>query len=49
MDKRELKFYEAPVCEVVEFDVEAQLLAGSPVENVDNSDDITGGNDDLFN
>ena len=30
MDKKELKFYEAPACEVVELEVEAQLLAGSP-------------------
>lgn len=30
MDKKVLKFYEAPACEVVEFNVEAQLLAGSP-------------------
>ena len=30
MDKKVLKFYEAPATEVVEFDVEAQLLAGSP-------------------
>ena len=30
MDKKELKFYEAPAYEVVELEVEAQLLAGSP-------------------
>ena len=30
MDKKELKFYEAPATEVVELNVEAQLLAGSP-------------------
>lgn len=29
MDKKELKFYEAPAAEVVELEVEAQLLAGS--------------------
>ena len=30
MDKKDLKFYEAPATEVVELNVEAQLLAGSP-------------------
>ena len=30
MDKKELKFYETPAAEVVELEVEAQLLAGSP-------------------
>ena len=30
MDKKDLKFYEAPAAEVVELEVEAQLLAGSP-------------------
>ena len=29
-DKTELKFYETPASEVVELEVEAQLLAGSP-------------------
>ena len=29
MDKKELKFYAAPVYEVVELEVEGQLLAGS--------------------
>ena len=29
MDKKDLKFYEAPATEVVELNVEAQLLAGS--------------------
>ena len=29
MDKKELKFYEAPASEVVELEVETQLLAGS--------------------
>jgi len=44
MDKKELKFYEAPACEVVELNVNAQLMAGSvqgggsediPSENID--------------
>ena len=30
MDKKELKLYEIPACEVVDLEVEAQLLAGSP-------------------
>lgn len=29
MDKKELKFYEAPATEVVELNVKGQLLAGS--------------------
>lgn len=45
MDKKELKFYEAPAAEVVELNVSVALLAGSTVQGVDNPDDITGGND----
>lgn len=30
MEKKELKWYEAPACEVVELNVNAQLMAGSP-------------------
>jgi len=35
MDKKELKFYDAPACEVVELKLENRLLAGSdnPKEN----------------
>jgi len=33
MNKKELKFYETPACEVVELEVESQLLAGSPSTN----------------
>jgi len=29
MDKKELKFYDAPACEVVELKASAALLAGS--------------------
>ena len=47
MDKKVLKMYETPEVEIVELEVEAQLLAGS-VEGVDDPNDITGGNDDLF-
>jgi len=45
MDKKELKFYETPACEVVELEIDAQLLAGSPIEGVDDPDDLNGGND----
>lgn len=30
MDKKELKFYEAPACEVVELKASVALMAGSP-------------------
>lgn len=36
MDKKELKFYDAPACEVVELNVVSSLLAGSG-----NADGIT--------
>ena len=29
MNKKELKFYEAPACDVVELNVKAKLMAGS--------------------
>lgn len=45
MDKKELKFYEAPAAEVVELNVSVALMAGS-VQGVDNPNDITGGNED---
>ena len=45
MEKKELKFYETPMAEVVELKANAALLAGSEVEGVDNPSDITGGND----
>ena len=48
MDKKDLKFYEAPACEVVSLKATAALLAGSSVEGVDDPDDITGGNGGLF-
>ena len=40
MEKKELKFYAAPACEVVELEVETQLLAGSPTGG--GSEDIPG-------
>ena len=45
MDKKELKFYEAPACEVVELNASVALLAGSNIEGVENQDDLNGGND----
>ena len=30
MDKKELKFYEAPACEVIELEASVNLMAGSP-------------------
>ena len=44
MDKKELKFYEAPACEVVELNASVALLAGSDIEGVDDPDDLNGGN-----
>ena len=38
MDKKELKFYEAPACEVVELNVVSSILAGSNTET--NADGI---------
>jgi len=42
MDKKVLKMYEAPEVEIVELEVEAQILAGSPTgggsEDVDDLD-----------
>ena len=43
MDKKELKFYEAPAAEVVELNVSFALMAGS-IEGLDDPNDITGGN-----
>ena len=45
MDKKELKFYEAPACEAVELNASIALLAGSDIEGVENQDDLNGGND----
>lgn len=35
MNKKDLKFYEAPACEVVEMELEGQLLAGSTQASTD--------------
>ena len=45
MDKKELKFYEAPATEVVELKLEGFLCASGGVEGVDDQNDITGGNE----
>jgi len=37
MDKKELKFYDAPACEVVELKASAALMQGSPT----NAEDVT--------
>ena len=43
MDKKELKFYEAPACEVVEFKSSIALMAGSPgQEDGDVQDEFEG-------
>ena len=46
MDKKELKFYEAPACEVVEMKVSVAIMAGSKIDGVDDNNDLNGGNDD---
>ena len=44
MDKKELKFYEAPACEVVELKSNVALLAGSTQGNSEDTpvEDNTG-------
>ena len=51
MDKKELKFYEAPACEVVELKMKRMVLVG--ISDVNPSDGESGGSsgddpDDLF-
>ena len=48
MDKKELKFYEAPACEVVELKLENRLLAGSvnSKENPFSDSTYEGGEDE---
>ena len=45
MDKKELKFYEAPACEVVELKSSVALLAGSAETNP--FDDSTGDTEEM--
>lgn len=44
MDKKQLKFYEVPACEVMELNLE-HFICASQIEGVENVDDLTGGND----
>jgi len=39
MDKKDLKWYESPVMEVVDVEVEGQLLAGSTKGNAEGIDE----------
>ena len=50
MEKKELKFYEAPMAEAVELKMVGFLCNSTDgqVEGVENKDDITGGNEGLF-
>lgn len=53
MDKKELKFYEAPACEVVELKMKRMVLVGISDVNPDPNNGETGGSsgddpDDLF-
>jgi hypothetical protein len=45
MDKKELKFYEAPACDVVELEASLALLAGSP--ETDPFDGSTGDTEEM--
>jgi len=45
MDKKDLKFYEAPTSEAVELKVEGYLCSASKIDGVEDTDDLTGGND----
>jgi hypothetical protein len=44
MEKKVLKMYEAPACEVVELKIKSSILAGSPAGG--GSEDIPGDNID---
>jgi len=44
MDKKELKWYEAPACDVVELKIVTPLLAGSKEDPDDVDDDPFSGN-----
>ena len=46
MEKKDLKFYEAPELEVLDMEIEGSLLDASKIDGVDNLDDLNGGNDD---
>ena len=42
MNKKDLKMYEAPACEVVELNVKANLMAGSPIQSETESTEEEG-------
>lgn len=46
MDKKELKLYETPACEVEELELEGMLCVS--VEGLEEEDDVTGGNKDFW-
>jgi hypothetical protein len=48
MEKKILKFYETPAVEIIEAELEGFLCASGDVEGVEDSDDITGGNKDMW-
>ena len=48
MNKKELKFYEAPAFEVVEVKMQGMLCVSGEMEGMENQDDVTGGNGGLF-
>ena len=48
MDKKELKFYEAPAAEVVDLELQGMLCVSGEVEGLEDKDDVTGGNGGLF-
>ena len=45
MNKKDLKFYEAPVLEVVELEANAVLLAGSTQSSAEDVSTETGGDE----
>lgn len=45
MDKKELKFYEAPAYEEVEMELQGVLCASGDIQGVDDQSDLNGGND----
>ena len=47
MDKKELKLYEAPTSEVMEVKLQG-ILCTSTVEGLDDPNDITGGNQGMW-
>ena len=45
MNKKDLKFYEAPACEVVELETSVALLAGSTQSSAEDVSTETGGDE----